>query len=1026
MLWLLLVILIIMLTLLMAKMLSGKQKNILAVFGPLMVFSVVYTLVLLAGKPEAFYHTGLFSPYIFSLNNFIPALGHLVLFSVFAAVSAYILNRYFPVRDLQAGEKLKNYLVLTLLFASCSLLFCLLHQVFSELIHDSNINFETYKVLKLNFFSAAGFASILLLVLVPIFLILKIFQLARGLKANAIILPVITSLVIFTIFFRGNPGSLISSAIFFLILTTCIWITVKKTAGTFNMSVIFAMIFGLYSLYMITVFSDRKTTDNIKTQVVSLSTENDPVAEHLLLNLWPVLVADSLLSRMMRAEDPEANFSRISDYLRNSYFTGYWGNFNFNMTLCRDDDPLKVGPEEELYENCFDFFKERIRKQGHRLTGTDFYFIANQGGRSYYLGQLFFKNIQAATNGLFIELYSDVNILQPGYTELLLDKNFRVYPGLKDFSFAKYINGEIVLKSGEFPYNKTDVDYIDRDSEYRLFDLEGYRHILFKNGNVTVVLGRTELTAGNIIISFAYLFTFIFLFTNLILLMIRRPRVKKLINLNFRQKLQMSFIGILLFSFIVVGIVVTFLTIRQYQTRHYENVKEKLNSIYLELENKISGEKRLSPDWKNSTYSSLNELLIRLSNIFNTDINLYDQIGFLVATSRPEIFYRDLSSRRMNNMALINLKDLTRSEYIQTEKIGKMTYISAYIPFYNTYGNVLIYLNLPYFRMQSILAGEISNLIVAVINFTLLLILITMSLAVFIGGRLTSPLRMLSGGMASVELGKKSEHLSYRGSDEIGELVREYNRMVDELEESAAKLAYSEREYAWREMAKQIAHEIKNPLTPMKLNVQQILKSWKDGAQGFEKKLEGFAKSQIEYIDNLSNIASAFSSFARMPGTNPAMVDLMDQVKTTLELFRNTDNTTFRMHWPHENKVFIYADREQLNGIFSNIIKNGIQSIPPGREGVIRVNLEVSGDKAVVSVTDNGTGIPEELQKKLFTHTFTTKSSGMGLGLSIVKRYVENANGRIWFESEPDRGTTFYIEFPLMYTVEKPGKTATD
>ena len=318
----------------------------------------------------------------------------------------------------------------------------------------------------------------------------------------------------------------------------------------------------------------------------------------------------------------------------------------------------------------------------------------------------------------------------------------------------------------------------------------------------------------------------------------------------------------------------------------------------------------------------------------------------------------------MNNMAFMNVADLTKSEYIQTEKVGTMKYISAYVPFYNTEKHVLAYLNLPYFRMQSLLAREISNLIVAVINFTLLLIVITMSFAVFISGRLTSPLSMLSEGLASVRLGKKSEHLSYKGSDEIGELVKQYNRMVDELEESAHKLANSEREYAWREMAKQIAHEIKNPLTPMKLNVQQLLKSWKDGIPGFDEKLEGFSKNQIEYIDNLSTIASAFSSFAKMPGTNPVEVDLLEQIKTTLELFRNTDNITFEVQWPPERKVFIYADKEHLNGIFSNLFKNSIQAIPPGRKGLIKVALEVISNKVIVSVSDNGTGIPESSEEK--------------------------------------------------------------
>jgi two-component system nitrogen regulation sensor histidine kinase NtrY len=373
----------------------------------------------------------------------------------------------------------------------------------------------------------------------------------------------------------------------------------------------------------------------------------------------------------------------------------------------------------------------------------------------------------------------------------------------------------------------------------------------------------------------------------------------------------------------------------------------------------------------------------------------------------------------MNNMAYNNLAILKKSEYFQKEKIGNLQYLSAYVPFFSTDGKVLAYLNLPYFRMQSVLAREISNLIVAVINFTLLLVVITMSLAVFISGRLTAPLSMLSDGLASVEVGKKSEHLKYKGNDEIGDLVKQYNRMVDEIDESTRKLANSEREYAWREMAKQIAHEIKNPLTPMKLNVQHLLKSWNDNVTGFEKKLERFTKSQIEYIDNLSSIASAFSAFAKMPGTNPGEVNLLDLIKMTLELFKDTDNVEFLVKWPRENKVIVYADKDHLNGAFSNLFKNAIQSIPDGREGLVKVNIDIRGDKVVVSISDNGTGIPEDLQKKLFTPNFTTKSSGMGLGLSIVKRYIESANGRIWFESVDDKGSVFYVELPLVYTVEK-------
>ncbi len=1026
-LWALLLFLILYISQDLVKILVNKGKNIRGITACFVIFASLYVLILFVKRPAVIFHTGLFSPYIFSLNSFIPSLGHLLLLGILVAVFSWVLYTSLPLPLLRKEKNAENYMVMTVLLGIAALFVSLFHILFSQLIADSNISFETYKVLKLNFYSFAGFISIILLSLVPLFFILKTFQVGNQAGLKSFVYSALTSLLIIVIIFYHDKSSLISAGIFYAALILFIRITGERRTGIFNMSLIYSLLLGLYSLYVITVSSEKKTTENLKIQALSLSTENDPQAEHRLLDLWPVINNDTILDEMMNVDTFGLNdFNIISTYLDDKYFNGYWGNFTISKVLCRNDESILIGTDVENQENCYRFFDYRIRKYGHQLTGTGFYFIDNQGGRSYYLGRLFFDKRPGVSNGLFIELYSNVNVFQQGYSELLLDKKFRGFYGLRDYSFAKYINGRIVLKSGEFAYDKDDDKYIDKNSDYRVFNSEGFRHVLYRNGNATVLISRPELNAGNIVISFAYLFVFIFIFANLLLILIRRPEVREVRNFNFRQKLQVSFIGILLFSFILIGIVVTVLTIKEYHSRHYDNIKEKLNSIYMELDNKLSTEKQLSTDWRNGTNSSLNDLLIKLSNIFNTDINLYNLNGYLIATSRPEIFYRDLASHRINIMAFINITDLTKSEYFQTEKIGNMNYISVYVPFYNAENNLLAYLNLPYFRMQSMLAREISNLVVVVINFTLLLILITMGFAVFISGRLTTPLSMLGDGLASVELGKKSEHLLYRGTDEIGELVKQYNRMVDELEESTHKLTNSEREYAWREMAKQIAHEIKNPLTPMKLNVQQLLKSWKDGAPGFGDKLEGFTRNQIEYIDNLSSIASAFSSFAKLPGTNPVDVNLLEQISTTLELFKNTDNADFLVQWPHETKVFIFADREHLNGIFSNLFKNSIQAVPQGRKGLIKVMLEVIGNKVIISVSDNGSGIPEALQEKLFTPNFTTKSSGMGLGLSIVKKYVEGANGRIWFESEADKGTTFHIEFPLKYTVEKPGEPKAD
>ncbi len=1013
-------VVLILFTFRLVRILVVKRKVAVAVSLSFFIFSAIYIFILLTGKPLAIFQTELFSPYRFTLNSFIPSLGHMVVLSILVAAFSTILFHYMPVRKLKDTAGAQDYVILSVLLIAGALIISLYHWLFSELISISNINFETYKVLELNMFSAAGFASMFLLLLLPVLFLSKIFRSLKQFGFRDVILADLTSLVIPLFFYYKYPAVLFPLALFYFILVISLWYLMKGKTGMFNMTVIFSLISGFYFLYFITTLSEKKITDDIKIQAVSFSTENDPEAEALLLDMWPAIQKDTALSNMMRTNFfDKDSFDKISNYLQETYFTGFWQNYHFSLVLCQNDQPLQVA--DEKYQDCFSFFDEMIRRNGHKLTGTDFYFIDNQGGRSHYLGKIFYKSPENKTNGLFIELYSDIDIFTPGYSELLLDKRYHGYAGLKDYSFAKYINGELVLRTEGFPFDKTDAEYVDKFSDFRIFKTDGFKHVLYKNGNATVIISRPELTAGDIIISFAYIFAFILLCSNLIILLIQRPSVKGVIIFNFRQKLQLSYIGILLFSFALIGIVVAYLTISQYRTKHYENIKEKLNSVYLELDSKLSNEKYLSPDWKGSGYSSLNELLIKLSNVFNTDINLYNLNGFLIATSRQEIFYRDLTSQRINNMAFTSLDHQAKSEYYQKERIGKLEYLSAYIPFFNTDNQVIAYLNIPYFRMQSVLAKEISNLIVAVTNFTLLLIVITMGLAVFISGRLTSPLAMLGEGLATVGVGRKSEHLTYKGNDEIGQLVKQYNRMVDEIEESSHKLANSEREYAWREMAKQIAHEIKNPLTPMKLNVQQLLKSWNDKIPGFEKTIERFTKNQIEYIDNLSSIASAFSSFAKMPATNPVEVNILDQIRITLELFKNTDNVTFRVHWPHESKIVIYADKEQLNGIFSNLIKNGIQSIPPEREGIIALNLEVKGDKVLISVTDNGSGIPASLRKNLFTPNFTTKTSGMGLGLSIAKKYIESANGRIWFESEVDKGSVFYFELPVKYTVEKPG-----
>lgn len=235
--------------------------------------------------------------------------------------------------------------------------------------------------------------------------------------------------------------------------------------------------------------------------------------------------------------------------------------------------------------------------------------------------------------------------------------------------------------------------------------------------------------------------------------------------------------------------------------------------------------------------------------------------------------------------------------------------------------------------------------------------------------------------------------------------------MVTELELSAYKLARSERESAWREMAKQVAHEIKNPLTPMKLNIQHLQKAWNEKRENIDELFQRISSTLVEQINSLSNIATEFSNFAQMPRAKKEIVDLTPVLTSVLNLFDNAPHVKIIFDSDDSSKN-VFADHEQLNRVFSNIIKNSIQSIPDNREGVINISIDRADEEFIVSIKDNGTGIPVDLQGKIFTPNFTTKSSGMGLGLSISKNVVESAGGRMWFETKENFGTTFFVSLP--------------
>jgi two-component system nitrogen regulation sensor histidine kinase NtrY len=440
-----------------------------------------------------------------------------------------------------------------------------------------------------------------------------------------------------------------------------------------------------------------------------------------------------------------------------------------------------------------------------------------------------------------------------------------------------------------------------------------------------------------------------------------------------------------------------------------DNLNEKLMSVSSELSMRIGQETELNPPM----LDFMNEQLIVLSDIIRADINLYDLRGSLFATSRSEIYDRGLLSRRIDPVAFQAISVEHRTLFLHDEKLGEMNFFSAYSPIYNQNNRLVGYLNLPYFTRQDDYQKQVSDFIVAFSNLYILLIMISLIVALMISHKLTAPLLQIENYLKGIQLGKANAKIEYSGEDEIGRLAKEYNKKVDELAESAELLARSERESAWQEMARQVAHEINNPLTPMKLSIQYLQRIKEQNSGNFDDYFYRVSRTLIEQIDALSLIASSFSDFAKMPMISDELIDLKEKLKEIVLLFENVINVSVSFSVSGEEPIRVIADKDQIGRAIINLIKNGMQAISRDRRGFVKVELHKDKEWAYISVTDNGCGIPVELQDKLFEPSFTTKSGGMGLGLAIAKKIIENFKGEIWFQSIREVETTFFIKLPL-------------
>ncbi|MDR2414397.1 MAG: HAMP domain-containing histidine kinase [Odoribacteraceae bacterium] len=642
-----------------------------------------------------------------------------------------------------------------------------------------------------------------------------------------------------------------------------------------------------------------------------------------------------------------------------------------------------------------------IDSAGIPVAGTSFYNINDFDGFTTYIGRFDFPPDDSAR--LYFRFDSKMENDRPGYQQILSREPARPVSSMYPYSYAKYRDGRLLYSHGDYNYERTlplpDGEY----SRVQATDLNGYTHMIVpvgESGHFIISLGKGFFAPYSLNILYAILVCLLFSSYGIFFQAGRREWRRR--DASFARRIRDNIL-VLVCGLMLVTTWLSIMTISAgYERRRSQELLTFSKIINRELEQHEQVEAALWP--------GITRELERVANVIQVDVNIYSTSGELVATSLPLVFERGLDGMLLNPEAHRRVTREHANSFVQEERVGELSYMAVYMPLELENGKRYV-LSIPYFSKSDELNREIFFLVIISVNVAIIVIILTLFLSHVVAGRMVKPLRMVNEKLRRTRLGGKNERIVYNKQDEVGALVKEYNDMVDKLEESARKLSRAEREAAWQKMARQVAHEIKNPLTPMKLNIQFLQRAMRENnVEHARARFEDLSSVLIEQIDHMAAIATAFADFAKVSVATNEWFNFSERVEGCARLFANEARMVVNV----EPGIFLFGDKEQVHRVLVNLLKNAEQSIPEGRPGMISVTLARRAGQIILEIQDNGSGIPEEARERVAEPNFTTKSGGMGLGLPISYRIVESMGGTIHFETEVNVGTTFIVAFKEM------------
>ncbi|OLY94773.1 hypothetical protein BUE76_10425 [Cnuella takakiae] len=1006
---------------------KGALRGVGLLVGSLLVLRVLVFLL-----PE-FFHVQqfrLFSPGVYGSNWLHPTLGDLLLnAAVFCWMVLFAWYQTGAVKHLPGWLHGKRKY-----FAGGLALFVLILATFQmadvvrTLVSDSTISFQVNDFFTLDSFTVVGFVVLALLSLGYYYFSRLLFRfIFPAFEKRFYLIYFIIGLagLLYLSLLTGNPIVLFQiPVLLWLLVYTFLVCQQQFIINRFRITlagVLFWIFVFSASLSLIVLQENRIKEEQWKTKLAEQQDQkSDPSQERTLSIGLIYLDNEFFLKNFDRFRQPASNRLLRDSITRENSFTTYLKAYATQLYVFDsaqnglfNDDGKTFAELNNVYTNRSKptqitnlYYHEPSYDQVIYLTKRE----VQDSGRN--VGTVFIVSTPTNFTGetFLPELFSNV-----GRNDI---ESSPVY------AYAVYQKGILQSQQTKYPF-KTSLTY--RDVPTQSFETRSngeYDELWYKvSGTKIVVITKKRDRFLESITLFSYLFcSFLFMVAllHLLALLLRAAYGWKIVSLfseiSIRSQVHGTIIFVSLLSFLIIGAATITFFVQRYNRNNIDKISRTSGIVMREMQNRIRNLGSLQNAFTvgdSAASQDLQRLVNEVAQIHFLDVNLYDVQGELRYSSIEEVYKRGVLSTKMQPLAFYHLNRMRQAQFVQEEDISELKYLSYYAAVQEPEsGEVLAYLNIPYFTSQIDLQQEISNFLVTIINLNAFIFLISGIIALFITNRITRSFSVIGDKMRAIQLGRTNEEIVWNRKDEIGELVVQYNKMVHQLEASAAALAKSEREGAWREMARQVAHEIKNPLTPMKLSIQYLQKAINSDQPNVQELTERVAGTLVEQIDHLSKIAADFSRFANIGNQQVERFDLHDVLESVVQLYRA--NPKLKLLWrPVPAPVWIDADKTHINRLFANLFSNAVEACNSNEECIIKLEEALEENKILIRVKDNGEGIPVGMQDKIFVPNFTTKSSGTGLGLAMSKGIVEQAGGRIWFETGEGAGTTFFVELPM-------------